>query len=185
MKKKKKNLYGERIHFNASGKLTYINNMACPVGETITKLYSINLKGKKLIVDFESKKWPWKKNKTIREKRTFKIITWSSDMIVLKQFALKKILVTLLITFLILAFVVLAMGGGHGTFLPAKLCYPYSMIIALKNNQIDALASFLAIIQVPVYAFMYYVKPKWFFLIIIVHIVFTCICLNMKTETFF
>ncbi len=84
MKKKKKNLYGERIHFNASGKLTYINNMACPVGETITKLYSINLKGKKLIVDFESKKWPWKKNKTIREKRTFKIITWSSDMIVLK-----------------------------------------------------------------------------------------------------
>lgn len=58
MKKKKKNLYGERIHFNTNGKLSYTNNMACPVGETITKLYSFDLKGAKLIVDFESKKWP-------------------------------------------------------------------------------------------------------------------------------
>lgn len=98
---------------------------------------------------------------------------------------MKKTRITLLIAFLVLTFVVLAMGGGHGTFLPAKLCYPYSMIIALKNNQIVALASFLAIIQIPVYAFFYYVKPKCFFLIIIVHIVFICICLNMKTETFF
>jgi len=97
---------------------------------------------------------------------------------------LKKILVIALITFLILAFVVLSMGGGHGFFWPAKVIYPYAMIMAVTNNQIGILPLILAVIQVPIYAITIDKKPKWTFIIIGIHIVSAIICLNLPTETF-
>lgn len=58
--------------------------MSCPVGEPLKKIYSIVLKNNKLIVDFESKKWPWEKNEAIRKKKQFEIIKWGSESIILK-----------------------------------------------------------------------------------------------------
>ena len=97
---------------------------------------------------------------------------------------MKNAIVITLITFLILAFVVLSMGGGHGFFWPAKIIYPYSMIISVANNQIGILAIILAVIQIPLYSVVINKKSKWKFLILGIHIVSAIICLNIPTETF-
>ena len=76
------------------------------------------------------------------------------------------------------------MGGGHGFFWPAKLIYPYSMIISVTNNQIGILAIILAVIQIPVYGFIISKKSKWIFLILGIHLVAAIICLNLSMETF-
>ncbi|WP_452599779.1 hypothetical protein [Pontimicrobium sp. MEBiC01747] len=80
---KRQELYGERISFNENGELKYTNYMSCPVGESLKKVYSIELKNDKLIVDYESKKWPWKKHEGIRKKRQFEIIKWDPEIIIL------------------------------------------------------------------------------------------------------
>ncbi len=97
---------------------------------------------------------------------------------------MKKTFIIALVTFLILAFVVLLMGGGHGIFWPAKVIYPYSMIITLTNNQIGILAIILAIIQIPIYGFIINKKSKWTYLIFGIHLISAVICLNLTTETF-
>lgn len=76
------------------------------------------------------------------------------------------------------------MGGGHGFFWPAKIIYPYSMIISVLNNQIGILAIILAAIQVPIYGIVISKKSKWTFLILVVHIISAIVCLNLTTETF-
>jgi len=76
------------------------------------------------------------------------------------------------------------MGGGHGFFWPAKIVYPYSMIIGVSNNQIGILAIIIAVIQIPIYGIIVTKKPKWTLLILGIHIVFAIICLNLPTETF-
>jgi len=76
--------YGERISFNENGELEYSNRMSCPVGESYKKIYSIEFKNNKLIVDYEYTKWPWGKNEAIRKKREFEIIKWNSERIILK-----------------------------------------------------------------------------------------------------
>ena len=76
------------------------------------------------------------------------------------------------------------MGGGHGFFWPAKIVYPYSMIISVLNNQIGILAIVIAVIQIPIYGIIVTKKPKWTYLILGIHIVSAIICLNLPTETF-
>ena len=61
IRQKKRELFGERISFNENGELKYTNHMSCPVGESLKKVYTIELVNNMLIVDFESTKWPWKK----------------------------------------------------------------------------------------------------------------------------
>jgi O-antigen ligase len=97
---------------------------------------------------------------------------------------MKKIFVIALTTFLILIFVVLSMGGGHGFFWPAKIIYPYSMIIGVLNNQIEALSIIIAVIQIPIYGIIISKKSKWIFLILGIHIISAVICLYLPTETF-
>ncbi|AUC79949.1 hypothetical protein CW736_11500 [Nonlabens sp. MB-3u-79] len=76
------------------------------------------------------------------------------------------------------------MGGGHGFFWPAKVVYPYSMIIAITNNQIGILAIIVAVLQVPIYGFIAHKKTKWTYLIFGIHLISAVICLNLPTETF-
>ncbi|WP_139856780.1 hypothetical protein [Aequorivita sinensis] len=97
---------------------------------------------------------------------------------------MKKAIVIALITILILTFIVLSMGGGHGFFWPAKIVYPYSMIISVLNNQIGILAIIIAVIQIPIYGILMTKKPKWTIIIFGIHIVSAIICLNLPTETF-
>ena len=97
---------------------------------------------------------------------------------------MRKTIVIVLITFLILAFVVLSMGGGHGFYWPAKIIYPYSMIISVLNNQIGILAIILTVIQIPIYGIVISKKSKWTYIILGIHIISAIVCLNLPTETF-
>jgi len=97
---------------------------------------------------------------------------------------LKKAIIISFITILILTFTVLSMGGGHGFFWPAKIIYPYSMIISVLNNQIGILAIILAVIQVPIYGILICKKSKWNYIILGIHIISAIVCLNLPTETF-
>ncbi|MFD2914824.1 hypothetical protein [Psychroserpens luteus] len=82
--KAKRNTYGERISFE-SGKVNYSNNMSCPVGESLKRINTFVFANNMVIIDYQTKKWPWKNNEWIYEKRTFKIIRWSNEAIVLKS----------------------------------------------------------------------------------------------------
>ena len=96
-----------------------------------------------------------------------------------------KIVTTILITFILLVIVVFTMGGGHGTYLPAKVVYPFTMLIAiLTKNGIGIIPTIIAIIQIPIYALILIKKPKWKFYLIGIHIISAIICLNLPTETF-
>ena len=96
-----------------------------------------------------------------------------------------KIGTTILITFILLVIVVFAMGGGHGTYLPAKVVYPFTMLIAiLTKDGIGILPTIIAIIQIPIYALILTKKSKWKFYLIGIHIISAIICLNLTTETF-
>ncbi|MEM5566819.1 hypothetical protein WNY78_16985 [Psychroserpens sp. AS72] len=82
--KVKQNIYGERINFD-SEKVKYSNNMSCPVGETVKKINTFELVNNTIIIDYQIMKWPWQNMEWKRYKRTFKIIRWSSDAIVLTR----------------------------------------------------------------------------------------------------
>lgn len=76
------------------------------------------------------------------------------------------------------------MGGGHGFFWPAKIVYPYSMIISVLNNQIGILAIVIAVVQIPIYGILMAKKTKWTIFIFGIHIASAILCLNLPTETF-
>lgn len=96
-----------------------------------------------------------------------------------------KVILTIAITVALLLFVVLSMGGGHGTFLLAKIIFPYSMFIAIiSDGSIGFIEVVLAIIQIPIYAFILHKRPKLLYLIVLLHIVFALICLNLPTEIY-
>lgn len=94
-----------------------------------------------------------------------------------------KIAITIVITFILLLIVILAMGGGHGTYVPAKVVYPYSMLISiLINNEIGTLSIIIAIIQVPIYSLFFVKKPKWKFYVIGIHAIAAITCLNLSSQ---
>jgi len=77
------------------------------------------------------------------------------------------------------------MSGGHGTYLLAKVIYPFTMLIAiLTKSGIGIFPTIIAIAQIPIYALILTKKPKWKFYVIGIHIVLAIICLNLTTETF-
>jgi hypothetical protein len=96
-----------------------------------------------------------------------------------------KIGTTIFITLILLVIVVFSMGGGHGTFLLAKVIYPITMLIAiLTKNGIGVLPTIIAIAQIPIYALIITKKPKWKYYLIGIHLILAIICLNLTTETF-
>ncbi|WP_027391821.1 hypothetical protein [Aquimarina latercula] len=96
-----------------------------------------------------------------------------------------KTILTILFTILILAFVILSIGAGHGTNLFAKIFYPFTMIIAiLSKNGIGIFPTILAIVQIPIYALIMTKRPKWKYYLIGIHIISAIICLYLPTEIF-
>ena len=51
--------------------------------------------------------------------------------------------------------VLFAAGGGHGTYLPAKLLFPYTMLMTLPNGFMTAPAIGLALTQFLAYGALY------------------------------
>lgn len=95
-----------------------------------------------------------------------------------------KILKTLIITILLLFFAILFAGGGHGTYLPAQVIFPYTMIIAKWQLEIGLLGLLLALIEIPVYGYILFNKPNWKFFTLGIHIVAILISLLIKSEVF-
>jgi hypothetical protein len=44
-----------------------------------------------------------------------------------------------------------AAGAGHGTYIPAAVLFPVSMLIAVSSGNVNAVAATLAVMQYPIY----------------------------------
>jgi hypothetical protein len=68
--------------------------------------------------------------------------------------AIKPIAIFAVMTLLGIIAIWLAMGlagGGHGTYLAAKLLFPYTMLLALPEGPIPIVAQVVAVLQFPAY----------------------------------
>ena len=89
-----------------------------------------------------------------------------------------------------LFFALLLAGSGHGSYFPAKVLFPYTMISALLLGTITVPLILLSIIQFPIYGFALGVAKKkgWFVpiagLILILHIAALMLCFMMAGENF-
>lgn len=45
-------------------------------------------------------------------------------------------------------------GGGHGTYVPAALCFPWTMLSTLANHEITEPFLYLALVQFPLYGIL-------------------------------
>lgn len=80
-----------------------------------------------------------------------------------------KIVLSILITIALLVATIFFAGGGHGTYLPAKVIYPYTMIIASFKKEVGVFGMMLAVAQVPVYVYLSYKKSHVKYYIIGTH----------------
>ncbi|HJY11554.1 MAG TPA: hypothetical protein VJ304_02130 [Flavobacterium sp.] len=95
-----------------------------------------------------------------------------------------KILKTIIVTILLLFFAISFSGGGHGTYLPAQIIYPYTMIIAKLQFEIGFFALLLALIEIPVYGYIWFNKPNWKYYILGIHMLGVLISFLIKSEVF-
>jgi len=95
-----------------------------------------------------------------------------------------KIAKTASITILLLFFAILFAGGGHGTYIPAQVIYPYSMILAKLQSEIGFFAFFLALIEIPVYGYFVFNKPNWKLYILGIHMIAVLVSFFLKSEVF-
>ena len=93
-----------------------------------------------------------------------------------------KIIKILTITVLLLFLTIFFAGGGHGTYLPAKLIYPFTMLSA--KSEIGTVGLILAILQIPIYALILEKKPKWKYYLIGVHLLAIIFCFSIKNSSF-
>ena len=75
-------------------------------------------------------------------------------------------------------------GGGHGTYLPAKIFYPYTMIISELQDIIGIPALILAIIEIPIYVYIWIKRPNWKYYVIGMHVVGILIAFTIKSNFF-
>ena len=62
-------------------------------------------------------------------------------------------------------------ANGHGTFSLAKLFFPYTMLSTKENNPISGIYILLALIQFPLYSFVY-LKSKRSYISLLVLLAF-------------
>lgn len=110
---------------------------------------------------------------------------WINWLHLIKQMSfIVKIILSLIVTIICLGIVVFFAGGGHGTFIPMKLLFPYSMIIGIANENINWVAIVISIIQFPIYIFTLHKKSKWKLIVPILHILAIIIVFNLSDQIF-
>jgi hypothetical protein len=109
----------------------------------------------------------------------------------MKKIETSKVFIwTIGLTFLCLFLVIWFAGGGHGTYLPANLIFPYSMIIGYNNDRITDLAMILALVQIPVYGIVLGIANRFacfniFSLIILsIHFLAVVVVMGMDSKNF-
>lgn len=102
----------------------------------------------------------------------------------------KPFVVLLLATPFCLLFAILFAGGGHGTYFPVKVLFPYTMISASILGTITSPFILLSIVQFPIYGFALGVANKkgWFVpaagFILLLHFTALILCFVMPSENF-
>jgi hypothetical protein len=95
-----------------------------------------------------------------------------------------KIFLTIIVTILLLLLTTFFAGGGHGTYIPAKLIYPFTMIISEFKNEIGIIEIILAIVQIPTYVLIFNKKPNWKYYVLGIHFIAVIFVLNINNVTF-
>lgn len=88
-----------------------------------------------------------------------------------------------IVTFLILI-VLLIFAMGIGTFLPAKIIYPYSMIFAITKHNFNTIEIVMAFLQGYLYSLILLFKPKWKYYLLAIHVIAIIFVLIMNDTTF-
>ncbi len=93
---------------------------------------------------------------------------------------------TALLTPTLLFVAMFFMGVGYGTYFFGKLFFPIPMIIAGIDHQINDLALWLAVFQIPLYGFILYLtrQNKWKIVglgITVVHFISFFIAMNLAS----
>tara|TARA_R110002124_G_scaffold115746_5_gene271729 strand:- start:357 stop:650 length:294 start_codon:yes stop_codon:yes gene_type:complete len=91
---------------------------------------------------------------------------------------------TFIITLLCVIVTIFFAGGGHGTYIPAKVVFPFTMLLTKLNNEINLIGIFLALIQIPIYSAILKYKPKWKYYLFGVHLFAIVLCFYFNTEPF-
>lgn len=93
-----------------------------------------------------------------------------------------------LLTIPLLVVVVLSMGAGHGSYLPAMFLFPFGLVSIVLFREITIPFVIIAILQYPVYGFVIdkvknSEKYKWIaFLILFVHLLLAMVIIGMTGE---
>jgi len=90
----------------------------------------------------------------------------------------------LIITVLCLLVTIIFAGGGHGTYIPAKIIFPFTMILVNLNNEISVVGFIIAIIQIPFYGAILANKPKWKYFLFGIHFLAISLCFYFNNNSF-
>src|SRR5438067_12360599 len=95
-----------------------------------------------------------------------------------------------LVSFAALAVALVAACGGHGSYLPAKILFPYAMLITLRWSRVTTLAAALAFIQMPLYGAVIGAaayrkrRAKALLSLVIMHLLSALVCILIANEAF-
>jgi len=95
-----------------------------------------------------------------------------------------KIAKVLAITFLGLLIAIFFAGAGHGTYIPAKVIFPFTMLLVNLSNEINLLGIILAVIQIPIYSRILMNKPELKYLLIGIHLFAVVLCFYFSNDSF-
>jgi len=95
-----------------------------------------------------------------------------------------KIYKAIIITILVLVITIFSVGAGHGTYIIAKVVFPYTMIIAQLRNNIEIPGILIAIFQIPIYAYIANKKSKWTYVLIALHCLAIIACFTLNSSNF-
>ena len=96
-----------------------------------------------------------------------------------KQITL-RIIGVFVINLICILICIASLGGGHGTDIAVKTTFPYAMILTDIYHKVNLPVYILVLIQIPIYAIVYYKKIKYFKLISALHILAVIFVFNMK-----
>jgi hypothetical protein len=74
-------------------------------------------------------------------------------------------------------------GLGHGNYFAAKMLYPYSYYIAYKHGEYTMTDIEISLLQYPLYGILLGMRGRRKdlpILVILAHVMFTIVCLNIK-----
>jgi hypothetical protein len=97
---------------------------------------------------------------------------------------MKKAAKTVIIIFLCFLISIIFAGGGHGTYIPAKIIFPFTMLLANLNHEISGIGIIIALIQIPIYSAILWHKPKWKFVVCGIHLLAIALCFCFAVDSF-